>query len=63
MHPAFKTAVALDDVAEPADPSVARVVIGDYDETEPALGANSGCIVKLSSRPRSADTRASAAAT
>ena len=37
MHPAFKTAVTLYNVAEPADPSVERVVIGAYDAMELAL--------------------------
>src|SRR5262245_52981918 len=37
MVPGIRASGALYDVAEPADPAVARVVIGTYDEMELAL--------------------------
>ena len=37
MVPGIRASVTLCDVAEPADPAVARVVVGDHDEIELAL--------------------------
>jgi hypothetical protein len=34
MHPAFKMAVTLYDIAEPADPAVASVAIGGFEQTK-----------------------------
>jgi hypothetical protein len=37
MYPAFKMAVTLYDVPEPADPTIERAAIGGYDQAEMAL--------------------------